>query len=307
MAQLVLADGEIHPERQLAYLKRILPAPVWDRSYEYITGVLHTYDYFVNTTDGRASNRSVQGTRLTWFGVIERAIDTLTSIDVRSNRDEEQRTDLARLVDFVRLKEGQSMGRNPFRELLRKEGHAINDSWWHTVVDAWNAAVEGSLGVDGSFSPLPCGYPVSVLAHVPLDYFSDTGGDERVPTFLRVAEILKWDPLALSWSIIDEVRSVTRDTRQAAQREIAHRNERNHETAVFAHLRELTRAIVALGPRTVTQAQWRILGYFAEMFTPIPFGEYGEYVGEIMESRGRVKIVSGVMRDEWRRSRGPEA
>ncbi|WP_126900578.1 hypothetical protein [Streptomyces sp. WAC 01325] len=115
----------------------------------------------------------------------------------------------------------------------------------HTVVSAWNCAVEQTASPDGgSVGPLSASAPLAAYLSDPIDAVFDMSHENEVSMFERFKEqmvsFLPGDPLVLSWGRIHTIVNETEETRRAYQAAIRDGAADVIREALSQHVRAIT-------------------------------------------------------------------
>jgi len=225
LGQAILSAKSLDPSQQLLEDRKDTIGHIvrikWPKYHKRLEGTLWAVDHFASESSRAPVAEPPSGVRIQSF------FEVLESIAGNSVLFPEYEKYIDQTIKHIttNVKDEQARHRRSMiYETLDKNGwpdkHQIV---WHTVIQAWNCAVQNTMGAEGgSQSNLPLSAPVGV--------YLDRPTDALVPTTIRNGKIvnspfsgkilvpfLNRDPATLSWNEIIDVCNKTTKTRDGFQ------------------------------------------------------------------------------------------
>ncbi|MFD3502407.1 hypothetical protein [Streptomyces sp. NPDC058678] len=244
---VILAIAEIVLSRETSDLSEILnyrgpSGKILDRFPEFrneILAMLEAVDHFC--TQGRWSTPASVDDPITHY-------DALIKVANTSSLSPTHEAQVQTAIQFIEKYADQGTRNyrsNVLRLLDQLEWPEEHKTVAHTVVSAWNYAVEQTVSPDGgSVGPLSASAPIAAYLSIPFDAVFDMRQQDEMSMFERCKEqmisFLPGDPLVLPWRQIHVIVNETDETRRAYQEAVrAGKADAIRET-LAQHLRSIT-------------------------------------------------------------------
>jgi hypothetical protein len=242
----------------------------WPNVADQLVGVVETINFF--TTVGRSSDPATNVPSSSYFDILER----LRDVSDLMPQDEATLENAINFVEMYAADNERPLYRSPVRrELRRLQGGLEGErgAIWHTVVAAWNYALQETLGAQGgSIGYLPSAVPVAAYLDNATDAFVHVRGQE-LPNELGYRPVVvhfPWDLGSLSWNVISTAVSETTSTREAFQSTLLKDDEAAIANAVREHTGALVSQISPEPPTRIANWVWVVAGGVLVVFGQAP-------------------------------------